>query len=120
MRRVQIHAIVAPVSVAWKLSDGHQLNGSDSEVPEIVQLRLDAREGSLRRERTGVQLVEDVIFEWEAFPFLIGPRECIRIDDLRGAMNAMRLRSRNGIGTQTAIFKHERVAIARLGIWNIR
>jgi len=49
---------------------------------------------------------------------VIGPYERFRVDNLRRAVYAMRLRSRQRIGARRAVFENETVRIARPGLRN--
>ena len=57
--RVQVDAVVAPAALAGELGDGHQLDGVDAEVDEVVEVVDGAVEGPLGGERADVELVED-------------------------------------------------------------
>ena len=118
MRRVEIHLIVAPVPRTGKFTHRHQFHGRNSEIFQVVEFRDNARESAFRSESADVQLVKDVIGEREALPIAIGPHERMRIDNLRRAVHAVRLRARNRIGALAAIFKNERIVVARFRIGN--
>src|SRR2546426_11999924 len=57
--RVEVDAVVAPVTRARKLGDGHELDGGDAQVDKRGKMLDDRLEGPGRRERAHVQLVDD-------------------------------------------------------------
>ena len=58
-RREERDAVVAPVAVARKVGDRHQLDRGDPEILQIRQALDDTAKRPLWRERADVQLVED-------------------------------------------------------------
>src|SRR5436190_1362075 len=110
LRRVRIRAIVSPVARAGKLRDRKQLDRGNAEVAQRVEARNDRVERPLRRERAGMQLIDDVVFERDAAPSRVVPFEIAR-DHFRRRVDAVRLMPRRGIGTLVAV--RESVEIAR-------
>src|SRR4051812_1898540 len=104
LHRVQLDPVVAPVARAGKLRDGHDLDRGDSElVPQTAQIGNRRREGAFGRERADVQLVDDELAHPETAPPVITPRECLRIDDARRTMDAVRLEPAHRIGHEPVI-----------------
>src|SRR5207302_2645192 len=114
--RVKTYAIVAPIAAAGKLSHGHQLDGRNSQFLQGTNPGDDALECSLRRECTGVDLIEDVIAEWYAFPSVVGPDKGAGVDNLRGTVNTLRLGARDWIGPVILIIQDEAIKVARMGV----
>ena len=114
LRREELHAIVAPVPRAGKLRDGHQLDDGDSEIAKLREPRDDRVEGSFGSEGPDVELVDDEVGHLESRPLAVRPRERIRIDYARRAVDAVRLRSRHGIGSLVAAVDTIRVVVAGL------
>ena len=56
-RCVEIDTVVTPIAEAWKLRNGHQLNGVDSEPPQRPQLAARGRIRAVRSESPDVQLI---------------------------------------------------------------
>src|ERR1041384_6113429 len=94
--RIGQHAVVAPISSAWELSHGHQLDSTDAELLEVWQMADDRFESPFRRERAHVQLVKNVIAQWSSEPILILPGKR-RIKDLARAMHIPRLELRRRV-----------------------
>ncbi len=49
VRRIKQHAVIAPAAFAGELRDGHQLDGGDAEIDQMVELCLDAARMCLPR-----------------------------------------------------------------------
>src|SRR5436309_9463196 len=90
LNRVGKYAVIAPVSCSWKLRDRHQLNGSNSNTDELVEVWDDGFERSGGSERSNMQFIDDVIFNREPEPMGVSPLEA-RIHDLRRTKYAVRL-----------------------------
>ncbi len=113
MRRPEVDAVVPPAAHTRELRDRHQLDGGDAEVDERRQL-LDRRfEGSLRREGTDVQLVEDRRRERCAAPRPVSPPERRVVDEARGAVHAVGLPRRARIGSRRSAVERVGVVVAR-------
>ena len=98
LRSIRKHAVVAPVAVARKLADRHDLDRRDSQLFEIAQPRDDRLERPLARESSHVDLIEDKILAADSFPILIRPGKLIGKHNRRGAKEPVRLPERAGIG----------------------
>src|SRR6266404_696416 len=57
-----INTVVAPISPARKVGDGHQLQRCDSEVSEVIELFAYRRESPGGSEGSHVQFVDDSFF----------------------------------------------------------
>ena len=110
--RKELHAVIAPVAPPRKLRDRHQLDRGHAERDEIVEPRDRAGEIAALGERAEMQLVDDHLFPAPAAPAGIGPAIGAGIDDLAGAVHAVRLIARGGVGVVAAV---DAVAIARTG-----
>ncbi len=98
LRRVKIHAVIAPVASAGELRDGHDFDDRHAELGQFVEVRNDAIEGALRRIGADVQLVDHRGGQVKALPSLIRPRKRREVDGLRRAVNAVRLATGSRIG----------------------
>src|SRR5215472_3587834 len=94
----KISAVISPVSSAWELCDGHDFKRGDAEVDQFRHVRDHSIEASLPGVSTNVKLIKDTRCKGTAFPVLIGPLECACVDQLRGAVDALRLKTRRRIG----------------------
>src|SRR5579863_5256321 len=99
MWRVKVGAIVPPVSGAGEGSHRHEFECRNAQVPQVWKPADNSVEGSLGREGSGMQFVNYEIFQRAAFPIAVGPQECAGVNDLRSAMDSVRLKTRNRIGT---------------------
>ncbi len=70
-----VYAVVAPVPVAGKLGDGHELNGRDAEILKLVQVRNDGLEGPFGGEGPDMQLVDHVVLKGKTEPARVLPRK---------------------------------------------
>jgi hypothetical protein len=112
MGRKKIHAIVAPVTAARKLSDRHQLDGRYSQFLQGTNPGDYGFERSFRCKCAGMNLIEDKIAERDALPIVIGPDKRVGVDNLRWAVNTKRLRARNWVGPLFFIVDDEAIKIA--------
>lgn len=111
VRRRGVETVVTPATLAREGGDGHQLECGDAERAQLLQARDDAGEGAFRRERADVELVDDELVELE----LRAGRdlEGVRVEEPRGAANALALPARAGIGPLFPAVEHEAVVVAR-------
>src|ERR1700722_1958269 len=86
-----IDAVVAPVSVARKLRDGHQFNRRDAKIPERLKAGNDRVECALGCEGADMKFINHILRKRYAAPGLIFPIEA-RTDDLRWTVHTVRLR----------------------------
>src|SRR5256885_6332086 len=75
-------------------------------------MRNDGREGAFGRECADVQLVNDEIPHRDAAPPIVGPLECIWIDDARRTMYAVRLKTTHWIGQRLVLIVEEIAVLA--------
>src|SRR5581483_3511118 len=92
MRRVGVHAVVAPVALARERRDRHHLDRGDTELAQLRQPLGYTVECARRRERTDMQLVHDELVERDP-----ERRAAWRLDDPGGSANAHRLKAGTGI-----------------------
>ncbi len=97
LRRPQVYAVVAPVARARKLGDRHQLDRRHAELDEPGEMGNDRLEGSRRRERAHVNLVEGELAQRVAAEFLIGPDEAVGVDHDRRTVDPLGLKPRGRI-----------------------
>src|SRR5579863_4040326 len=87
LRGIGVYAIVSPIAIAGKLSNGHQFDGGDTKIDEVREARNQRVEGPFRREGADVKLIKDAALEGDAFPFTICPLERVWGHNLRWAVN---------------------------------
>ena len=96
--REEIDAVVAPVALARELGHRHQLQRRHAQRAQRIEPFDQRVERAFRRVGADVALVDDQRLRIEAAPASVAPAERGRIDDLRGAMHALRLAARIGVG----------------------
>ena len=69
------NAVVSPVPAARELSDRHQLDRRDAGFSDLVEMRNNSVERSLRSESSDVELVDDVVFNRKPEPVAVFPVE---------------------------------------------
>ena len=112
LRREPVDAVVAPVARAGEAGDGQDLDGGDAEIDEPIERADGGVERALGREGADVELVEDEVAHAPRAARVL-PGEGARIDHLRRAVHAVRLRARGGIGAAPLAVEH--VPVARAG-----
>ena len=105
----EVDPVVAPAAPAGELGDGHQLDDRHPELDEVIEVRHDAVERALVRERAYVQLVDDRACEVDAVPVRVGPAEVRRIPQPGGTVDAEGLPRGPRVGTRIAAVETERV-----------
>src|SRR5262245_43269993 len=65
LRGKRIDAVVAPVSAAGKLRDGHEFKRGDANILELVQVWDDGIERPFRGKRPDVEFIEQVLLQGE-------------------------------------------------------
>ena len=114
MGRVEIRPVIAPIASSRELPHRHQLNGCDTHfLLEVLQVRNDRVERSSRRKRSGMEFIDNQVFERESAPCLIRPAEHIGIDHSRSLMDAIRLGSGSRIWPDLFAVHYIMVAVAR-------
>jgi hypothetical protein len=106
------HAVVAPVVVTGELVERHQLDVRDAEARQPVELLAGGVQRPGGRERPDVQLVQDRVLERRRGPAVVVPGEARRVDDRRGAVDAVGLPTRRRIGERRAAVEADAVAVA--------
>ena len=85
-------SIVSPVSGPRALRHRQEFNGRDANlVAQIGQTADDGIKGPVLCKGAGMELVDDVLVKGQTTPSCIRPGKCQRIDNFRGAVNAVRL-----------------------------
>src|SRR5216683_1768626 len=107
----EIHAVIAPPTIARELGDRHKLDDVDAEVDEVGEPLDHSVEGSFGREGSDVQLIKDEAREGEAAPARVSPRVPAVLDHLRQAQHAIGLRRRARVGPGLSTL--DRKAVAR-------
>ena len=97
LNRKREDTVVAPITRAGKLGDRHDFDGSDSSLHQFVQMGNYRFESSLGRERSHVQLIDDVVLDGKSEPMPVLPVES-RVDNFRRAVDSFGLITRDGIG----------------------
>src|SRR5437588_7988965 len=75
MRREQVHAVIAPATLAGELRDRHHLDGVHAQLDEMRKLLDHGVERALARERPDVELIEDRAGERLTMPSSVRPLE---------------------------------------------
>ena len=110
--RVEEHAVVAPVPAAREVGQRHDLDGRDTQVPEVIELADGGEERALARERADVQLVDDErVQRHAAMVGVVLPGVLPGRHDLRGTVDAPRLVARERVGERPALVTVEPVLI---------
>src|SRR5205085_7244821 len=97
-RRKKIDAVVAPSKISREIGDRHHLNHADSNPGQLRQLFGRGLPRSFPRKRADVHFVNDLAFHFYAAPFGVRPLELRRINNARGPVRPVRLKTRGGIG----------------------
>jgi hypothetical protein len=113
VRRVELHAVVAPSARAGELGDGHQLDVRHAEVQQVVEVLRDAVERSRGAERADVQLVDQSRRQRRRREAVVAPAERRQVDDLGQPVRPVGLRPRPRIGQRVRAVQRE--AVARAG-----
>ena len=107
-RRVEEHAVVAPVPAARKIRQRHDLDGRRPEVDQHVEFVDGRTERSLRREGSDVQFVDDQFVERNGGPFVgVLPGVLTAFHHLRWPVNSLRLIARHRIGKRLPLLPVE-------------
>src|SRR5216684_3953139 len=96
--RKKIDPVVAPSEISRKVGDRHHFDHGDANLRQLRQLFGGGLPGSFLGESADVHFVNDMAFHFHSAPLRIGPSKFGVIDNARGTMRAMRLKSRCGIG----------------------
>src|SRR5882672_11238717 len=71
LRRVEAGAVVSPIAIPGKFGDRHDFDGGNAEVAKIGEMRNCAFKRALRGERTGMEFIDDEVFERDSGPALV-------------------------------------------------
>jgi len=111
LRCEQKHAVVSPVARAGRLGERHEFDRGDTECRQFVEPARRGSVGSLGRERTQVEFVQDDLVPRPAGPVHGLPRVAARVNDHARRVHSSGLEARRGVGhAQVEIGKCKRVA----------
>src|SRR2546425_3450471 len=88
----QSNAVIAPIALAGKIADRHQLDGRHSEFYQMRKPILDSGKCAGGSKGAHVQFVNDQLVKAAARPTLVGPLEATRIHYLGWPVDAVRLK----------------------------
>ncbi len=97
-RREKIDSIIAPAEFSGEIRDWHHLDRCDPDALEFCQLLGSSGPGSFFRERADVHFINDLTLEFASEPVRIGPAKLGWIDNARGSVRSIWLKSRRRIG----------------------
>jgi hypothetical protein len=112
VRRIGQHAVIAPVPPAREIRNRHDLDGSDPERDEVVELADGGAEGALRREGADVQLVDHRLIPGPAAPDGVTPGMGEGGDHLARSVHVLGLVAGGRVGHAQPVRQHEAVACA--------
>ena len=92
-RRERVDPVIPPAELAGKIRHRHQFETGDPQLGQSWQFAGRFLPVPIRRKGADMQLVNDQLLAATAAPPSIGPAERARIDDLRGAVRAVRLKT---------------------------
>src|ERR671937_267051 len=93
----EIDAVIAPTITANEIGDGHQFEQGYAGVRQLRELAAGGFPRPLWCKGAEVHLVDHLSLEAYTWPRLIGPLECIGLDDLGRTMRSIGLKSGGGI-----------------------
>src|SRR5690606_27077986 len=97
-RREQCSVVIAPVPSTRKVGDRHELNGRNSQIPEIFQPPAHAVVIAFRREGADMKLVKREPLPWDTGPAAVTPTVLRWIHDHRRSVYAFGLESGERVG----------------------
>ena len=112
LNSVNVGAVITPVASAGELSNGHQLNGRDTQSLQPVQVCNHRIERTLWRKRANVQFVKNTFLQVGRSPAVILPAKVREIDKLRRPVDPFGLKSRGRIGQFAPIIQSKQIARA--------
>ena len=98
-------AVVSPVPYTGKCGYGHEFEGGDSEIFQIVETLDDAVEISFGGKCPYMKLINYVVVQIKSAPGMIGPRRFGR-HDLSRTVDTLGKQARHGVGHGLA-FVHD-------------
>src|SRR5262245_26722072 len=113
MRRVKVDAIVAPIAIAGKLGDGHQLDMGDAKVSQVIEPVNRRQKRSLRCKSADMKFIKYGRSEWLRLPESVRPWERAVIHSARWSVNSAGLPGRAGIRKRITAINHKRIIDAR-------
>src|ERR1043166_9131205 len=97
-RRKPVHTLITPSIAAGGLNPRHNLSDRDPQFRQARKFLHCAGPGPFPCEGTDVQLIDDLIIDRNSRPVRILPWKSAGIDNLRGAVNTLRLKARGRVG----------------------
>src|SRR3984957_6417068 len=97
IRGVRKGSVIAPVPAALEVTDRHDLDGRDTEVREVVQLKSGSRKRALRRKNADMEFVKHHVIPFAARPGL-APAKCGWVYGLARTVYVIGLKARRRIG----------------------
>src|SRR5208282_1067760 len=91
-------AVVTPVALAREVGNRHQLQGSDSQIRQVVEALAHCGTSPGRGEGSDVQFIENSFFPPSATPGAILPVEGTGVDNFAGSMHVPRLKPGGWVG----------------------
>src|ERR1043165_5173283 len=120
LNRVVRRTVVAPTALARELGDRHEFDRGDTEFLQVVELLNDTVECAFRRERSGIQFVEDVLLKREPMPTDVRPVERVGINDLRWPMQTLRQQARHRIRNRKTACVLRRLRNQKVSVTDLR
>src|SRR5436190_23199572 len=111
LHRIEIDAVVSPVTRSGKLRDGHDLDRGHAKLAsQTAQVGDDGRERAFIGEGADVQLVDDEVAHRDPAPVGVVPAKRIRVDDARRSVHAVWLPATHRIRQRLiAVIEYESV-----------
>src|ERR1700730_6822650 len=113
--REGINAVIAPISPARKVGDGHQLQRCDSKISEVIELFAYSHESPGGSEGSHVQFIDDSFLPAAAMPVAIPPVESRWVDHFARLVHVPRLKTGRWIWNVLRIVDAERILRSRFG-----
>jgi hypothetical protein len=98
LRGERIDAVIAPVAIPRKLSDGHDLDSCYAQIFELIQVWDDGLKDALNSIGPHMDFIEHIIGERHSGPERLFPNK-MGVNDLGWPMNALGLELGGWIGT---------------------
>lgn len=112
VRREGQHAVVAPVALARKVGQRHELDRGDAQLGQRVKALPRGRESAFGREGADVQFVDHRLLPRPAAPGPVLPCIGRRVDDAARAVHVLRVEARGRVRHAQAVRQAEAIAVA--------
>ena len=110
------HTVVAPVALAGKVGERHQLDGGDAQIGQRRQAPSSGRKVALGSEGANVQFIDHRFFPRAPVPIGILPCVGTWIDDFAVSMHVVRIATRCRVGHSQPTVQTVPIEIARPGL----